>query len=291
MFSNFTEETCTGTGNTLALAGETSGSIPFSASFSDGDLVAYVLEDSGGTIKVAGVGTYVSATDDITRNDTWSWNGTVVDDNPSTNIALSGGTHTVRCDGTKYTTPQMAEVTLSALTVDHLALPDNWLQIDDSAGRSANPDNLICVPMYYATPWTCNTLTLVVNAADATEVVQAGIARCGLDGLPSTPIEVVTVDVTATGKVSTSLSQTYRNPAGRYYTLFAQSDGNATFWNVQSLTHSCRSGAYRYRNGTAGSAKSNGAVNGIITVPLVKPSTPNGAVDPLDSIMVLPEYI
>jgi len=101
LFSNFTEETCTGTGATLALAGATTSMIPFSESFADGDLVAYVVEDSGGTIKVAGVGAYVSATDDITRADTWNWNGTAIDNNPSTNIALSGGTHTVRCDATK----------------------------------------------------------------------------------------------------------------------------------------------------------------------------------------------
>ena len=98
MFSNFTEETCTGIGDTLELAGATAGHIPFSASFADGDLVSYVVEDSGGSIKVAGIGTYVAATDDITRNDTWNYNGTVVDKNPSTNITLSGGTHTIRCD-------------------------------------------------------------------------------------------------------------------------------------------------------------------------------------------------
>ena len=60
MFSNFTEETCTGIGDTLELAGATAGHIPFSASFADGDLVSYVVEDSGGSIKVAGIGTYVA---------------------------------------------------------------------------------------------------------------------------------------------------------------------------------------------------------------------------------------
>ena len=97
MFANFTEETCTGTGATLALAGATTGRIAFNKSFADGDLVAYVLEDSGGIIIVAGVGTYVSATDDITRADTWTWNGTVIDETPASNITLNGGTHTVRC--------------------------------------------------------------------------------------------------------------------------------------------------------------------------------------------------
>ena len=109
MYANFTEETATGTGATLALAGVTTGNIAFSKSFADGDLVAYVVEDSAGTIKVAGVGTYVSATDDITRSDTWNWNGTVIDDNPATNITLGGGTHTVRCD--------VVSTTLAGLTM------------------------------------------------------------------------------------------------------------------------------------------------------------------------------
>ena len=52
MFANFTEETCIGTGDTLALAGITTGNIPFSESFANGDLVAYVLEDSAGAINV-----------------------------------------------------------------------------------------------------------------------------------------------------------------------------------------------------------------------------------------------
>lgn len=97
MFANFTEETCTGTGATLVLAGATTGNIPFNKSFADGDPVAYVLEDSGGIIYVAGVGTYVAATDDITRADTWNWNGSVIDESPGTNITLGGGTHVVRC--------------------------------------------------------------------------------------------------------------------------------------------------------------------------------------------------
>ncbi len=97
MYANFTEETCTGTGATLALAGATTGNLRFVNSYADGDLVPYVVEDADGITKVAGVGTYVAATDDITRNDTWNWDGTSVDKNPTTNIPLSGGTHTIRC--------------------------------------------------------------------------------------------------------------------------------------------------------------------------------------------------
>lgn len=121
MLANFTEETCTGTAATLTLAGATTDSIAFSKSFADGEPVSYSLEDSAGVIKVSGIGTYNSAGNTITRNDDWNWNGTVIDNNPSTNITLSGGTHTIRCDvtakrltkarmillpaGTTYTTP------------------------------------------------------------------------------------------------------------------------------------------------------------------------------------------
>lgn len=98
MLANITEETCTGTGLTLALAGVTDGNVPFAKKYSNGDPVPYFLEDSAGIIRVGGTGTYVSATDDITRNDSWNWNGTVIDDNPSSNITLGGGNHTVRCD-------------------------------------------------------------------------------------------------------------------------------------------------------------------------------------------------
>jgi hypothetical protein len=98
MYANFTEETCTGTGDTLTPTGATTDNLAFSLSYADGDLVAYALNDSGGSIKITGVGTYNSGANTITRNDTYNYNGTVVDKNPSTNITLSGGTHTVRCD-------------------------------------------------------------------------------------------------------------------------------------------------------------------------------------------------
>ncbi len=161
MFANFTEETCTGTGATLALAGATTGKIPFSESFADGDRVAYVLEDSGGTIKISGVGTYVSATDDITRADTWNWNGTAIDKNPSTNITLSGGTQTIRCDlveknindggipsGRIYTAPLYNElssaIALSTGTIYYVPLPLSQSSVYDgfsfevtSAGNNA----------------------------------------------------------------------------------------------------------------------------------------------------------
>lgn len=96
MFANFIKETCTGTGDTLSLAGEETGFIPFDAYYADGEPVPYIVKDGNGTNKVAGYGTFnTGSPDTITRNDLWTWNGTVVDKNPSANLTLSGGTHEI----------------------------------------------------------------------------------------------------------------------------------------------------------------------------------------------------
>lgn len=289
MFANFTEETCTGTGTTLALAGASAGAIPFSASFADGDLVSYVVDDSGGSIKVAGIGTYVSATDDITRNDTWNYNGTVVDKNPSTNITLSGGTHTIRCDLVFPSIQRSSGFTLSAMTSNHEAMPDNWVQVNDGSSGAARAGRVHYTPVFYSDPVILNTLSVHVSTSSATDVVQVGICTCGSDGLPDNVIEIVTVDVTAAGRVKTSLSQDYKLEPGRYFTFISSSDYTATFWNVSSLSHAGRSGAYVYRNGLSGGLSSTtGAPAGIITIPL---ETPNNALDPLQTVFILPEFV
>lgn len=95
MFGNFISEQFTGTGTNITLIGATTGHIAFSEAFSNGDPVAYVIEDGLGVIKCAGVGTYNTG-GAITRNDTWNWNGTTYTQDPGTNITLSGGTHTIR---------------------------------------------------------------------------------------------------------------------------------------------------------------------------------------------------
>ncbi len=110
MFANFTEETATDSAGVLTLAGATTGMIPFSASFVDGDLVSYAAEDARGN-KIAGIGTYNATNNTIMRGDTWNYNGSSVDKNPAANIALSG-TVTVRCDVTQHVlfqTPQQTQ--------------------------------------------------------------------------------------------------------------------------------------------------------------------------------------
>ena len=95
MFANFITETCTGTTGDITLTGVTTNHIAFSEAYSDTDPVAYVIEDADGVSKCGGVGVYNTA-NTITRNDSWTWNGTTYVTAPGGNLTLSAGTHTVR---------------------------------------------------------------------------------------------------------------------------------------------------------------------------------------------------
>lgn len=224
MFANFVQETCTGTGLTLTLAGITAGMIPFSASFADGDLVSYVVEDSGGTIKVAGAGTYNSAGNTVTRNDGWNYNGATVDKKPATNIALSAGTHTIRCDvvgarldtggiisGRIYTPPIYSE------TASHATFGDHRI--------------FYCpVKIDYAGYYNSFAAEVVIASG-------AGNAIFGLytskDGLPDQLIALhaADVDTTTTGlKVATFDGGSVFLEKGHYYAAINNSD--APLWRA-----------------------------------------------------------
>lgn len=220
MFANFTEETCTGTGATLVLTGATSGSIAFSESFADGDLVAYVLEDSGGTIKVAGVGTYVSATDDITRNDTWNWNGTVIDESPTTNITLSGGTHTVRCDTIGNRLPGADNVNnywdgVSGTITQHW--PNNLRSLSSGKMRGNNdaPFNLAYQPFAQI----ITALGLEITTADAASTDNRCACYAVNDDFSVGALLAATghLSGSSTGKVSETLSTALYQPPGYYF--------------------------------------------------------------------------
>jgi len=220
LFANFTEETCTGTGDTLELAGAISGSIPFSESFADGDLVAYVLEDSGGTIKVAGVGVYVAVTDDITRNDTWSWNGSVVDNNPAANITLSGGTHKVRCDVVGNRLPGVDNtdnywVGASSTITQHW--PNNIRQLSSGKMRGNNdaPFNLVYQP--YAQIIT--DLGLEITTADAASTDNRCAVYAVNDDFSIGPLLAATGHLSgaSTGSVSETLSTPLYQPPSYYF--------------------------------------------------------------------------
>lgn len=138
MFANFTEETCTGTTGNLALAGATTGKIPFSESFSDGDAVAYTVEDSGGVIKASGVGTYTASGNVITRtaSDTWSYDTADTPDvtkNRTTNKTLSAGTHTVRCDAVADNFPNGYAAVFSSAT--QTIAPSTFVKVTNIGGN------------------------------------------------------------------------------------------------------------------------------------------------------------
>ena len=221
MLANFTEETCTGTGNTLALTGATTNRIPFGSAnggkFNNGDTVAYVVEDSGGTIKVAGIGTYVSATDDITRNDTWNWNGTVIDDNPATNITLSGGTHTIRCSlVTNTIRPPIARPTGNVVICGEGDTRTTFI------GFTAD--------IFYAAAFelkgtiTITKLNMAVDALIAASSARLGLYTVGIDGKPNKLIvESGIIDTSTTGSKQATVAAVTL-PPGIYYAAMV---GNA----------------------------------------------------------------
>jgi len=120
MIKNFVEETCTGTGNTLTLLGSTVNNLGFSSSFNDGDSVDYSVLDSGGIIKCTGKGIFNKVANTFTRNDSWNYDGAIVNINPTTNITLSGGTHRIICTVTAENIETITDFSalITATTVD-----------------------------------------------------------------------------------------------------------------------------------------------------------------------------
>lgn len=174
MFSNFTEETCTGTAEVLTLLGSTSGNIPFSASFEDGEKVAYSLEDSAGSIKISGIGTYSAGT--ITRKDLWNYNGTVVDKTPTANIVLSGGTHTIRCaasDASLHVPKNYNNPTSFGLGV----IGDNFRGMSQNNSNSTiTPNKLLAVTHVFNKAINIKKISCQVQTAGAAgEIIKLGI--------------------------------------------------------------------------------------------------------------------
>lgn len=97
MFQNLVKETCTGTGDEITLLGAEEGFLPFSLEGGEGMRVAYVILDADGEKKVSGVSADFYWPDKLFRNDTWAYDGDDVVSDPSVNITLSGGTHTIYC--------------------------------------------------------------------------------------------------------------------------------------------------------------------------------------------------
>tara|TARA_R110000796_G_scaffold29892_1_gene80274 strand:+ start:1 stop:846 length:846 start_codon:yes stop_codon:yes gene_type:complete len=214
MYANFTEETCTGTGDILTLSGLTTGNLTFSTSFADGDLVSYVVEDSGGSIKVAGVGTYNTA-NTITRNDSWNYNGTVVDKNPSTNIVLSAGTHTVRCDAVAANLRNMSVIKSA---IGNYIPSAHHVASADATGFSLLPNILYCSPFLLRDATEVSALgTYIAGVAGANVIF--GIASADNNGQPDLLIaETATIPITTGNTFTGSITPIILN-AGWHYLL------------------------------------------------------------------------
>lgn len=250
MFDNFIEETCTGTGITLALAGAAPDRIPFNKSFSDGDSVSYVIEDSGGTIIVAGVGTYVSATDDITRNDTWNWNGTVVDNNPSTNITLSGGAHTIICD---VISNQIAPVPLGLGVADRVQSAHYHYFVGSTGNSSIGANTQYAMPFKLEAPLLVSAMGAALTTGVDGSTTRLGFSKM-IDGLPIDMIFDVAIATTTTqSSTFTSASVTPRllRPGWYFFHLVstaaiiptAVSGGGAADWTpLKKMNTGIRSG-------------------------------------------------
>jgi len=222
MFANFTEETCTGTGDTLTLLGATTGNIAFSQSFSDGDVVSCSVIDADGINKASGIYTYNASPNTFTRADSWSWDGTSAVDKPLTNILLSNGTHTIVCVPLSQglsTTPDLAKKWI--MNSSGYSTPDNW---DGSGGtpRVMLADNCMYLGIKIDRFVKISSLVISVITADiAATVSVAGIYSVGNDSKPGKLLASASIDVSTTGIKEVSLATPIMLPAGQYYTAFA----------------------------------------------------------------------
>jgi len=182
------------------------------------------VEDSGGVIKVAGIGTYNSTGNTITRNDTWNYNGTVVDKNPATNITLSGGTHTVRCDATAATISMTPKDNKTSTTANYNGI------INSSAGvgkTSLHADTQYAYVFQLMDNVFASTLQLNVNTLDAAGLASVGLTKC-IDGIPDTSyIASGSVDITTTGSRTIPVN-TYLE-AGWYFCHLVTTSATAQF--------------------------------------------------------------
>ncbi len=242
MYANFTEETCTGTGNTLTLSGATAGSVPFAQSFADGQPVSYSVEDSAGVIKITGIGTYNSTGDTITRDDDWSWNGTTVNTNPSTNITLSGGTHTIRCDVTRNNLVRFPTA-LAAGSDGYV--PHEW---PGSPVAVTMVDNSISLDFFICETKAVRGFTKIAyqltTSGAGTETLILGIYEISQDLTTATLLQSTSSTVVAnTAETNVTLSA-YTLEYGKIYALAAITDDASTFRIKGQSTHQTNSGVF-----------------------------------------------
>ena len=216
MFANLTEETCTGTGNVLTLLGATAGNRPYSRGFDDGALASYVVKDSAGVITASGIGTYATAANTITRNDSENDNGTITDKNPATNIALSAGTHTITCD---VVSERLISSNITAASIpsgSRYHVPDNFLSQDYEATPSA--DRAVFVCGLFLSPRTITSFAISIETLAISSNTRQAIYSCNADGsVGKLLVDSGNIDISTTGLKITNLAQPLKLSAGQYW--------------------------------------------------------------------------
>ena len=277
MYANFTAEEGTGTGATITLTGAVTGGIPFAKSFAVDDFFGYAIEDSGGTIKVMGYGKLATSTT-FTRNDTWNWNGTVIDSSPSSNIALSGGTHTIRCVELAEVRGYYGDKAKSTVFVNHYYVPDNIVQ-HEGTDTLSNADREWYSDAILLNDTVITTRRLDVTTADAgcTHFRMGIYALDPTTGRPGKLLEDsgdISANVASTGSSGYTLSTPLPLKAGRYFFSVVSDSTTVAFrvstynqhWGASGgmdASNNHRAGSM-YKNGVTGALASDPSISGAL---------------------------
>jgi len=225
MYINWTQEKCTGTGEVLTLTGATAGNLKFSDSLVDGELVEYSILDSAAVIKIVGVGVYSLNT--ITRNDKTTWDGSVLNKNPTPfGLTLSSGEHTISCDVTKTSLVKTRSIrNRYNINASGVGTPDNW---NGSTVTNNAPAANECKYLGIRIDREVLISSLVINVTAASGTLSiAGIYSVGIDSKPDRLLMSATIDTTTTGIKSAPIGTPVVLEPGDYYSAFA-SNGTPT---------------------------------------------------------------
>ena len=262
MFLNLTEETCTGTGDTLTLAGATDNSLAFgeTGNAEDGRAYSCVVLDADGMTKASGLYVFDKTANTFTRNDSWNFNGTTVDKNPATNIALSGGIHTIRCD---VSSSSGISPVIPKYHTGKIQAPEAVGTELTFGGFAAN--KAYFVPFEIRTPTVFTELNFRLVTAAAASFTRVGIYTMGPDGnprrlvvdsggedtgtatglytsvIPSTELEIGVYFAVMLG--SGAIDPVGSNKSDVCENLLGRASGNQAHYNVGMLTAALTYGA------------------------------------------------
>lgn len=195
MLANWVRETTatTGTG-TITLAGAVSGFVAFSAAYSDGDLVPYVVED--GTNRERGLGTFTASGTTLARTLVLETlvSGTL-DKSAPTAISLSGSATVAVApsNDTAYPVPPGAK-DFSYLNSAH------WILTSGGQSSTYTANRQYATPFLLLHPMRVTDIRIRVLTAQAGSAGRVGLSRMDQNGEPVDGyLAEGSVDTTTTG--------------------------------------------------------------------------------------------